>query len=120
MTHVSANPDRHFLVVDAKMMGHFTQYGVPHLLAHAVRVAVTVEFNAALVNGNDLGVCGSVMAIGSQWDTFIESQQRVAFFDTYPLQYLFARFILYSYIHVFHTLLELLLASSKRFLNEAF
>src|SRR5712692_3528738 len=60
------------------------------------------------------------MAIGRQWDPFIESQQRVTLFGPYPLQYLFAWFRLYSHKHVSHSLMELLWESSQRFLYEAF
>src|SRR5215467_5300254 len=72
--HKSANPDRHFLMIDAKMMGHFVQDGLPHLLTYAVRIIMTVTLYWALVNGYDFGVWNSVVAIGSQWYAFIETQ----------------------------------------------
>ena len=55
-TFFLANPDRHLLVIDAKMMRNFVQDSVAYLFAHAVGVAVAIRFNRALVNGDDLGL----------------------------------------------------------------
>src|SRR5579883_1176128 len=72
------NPDGHFVMVDAKMVRHFVQQGGTHLLANALRVAMTVRLDGALVDGDALRQHHPLIALRGQRRPLIESEQRVA------------------------------------------
>src|SRR5260370_40034473 len=54
------------------------------------------------------------LAIGSQWNTLVETPQRIALFYTYSIHYLLTRLVLYSHEHIFHLLVKLSWNSSQR------
>ena len=94
-------------MIDAEMVRDFVQDGVPDLFANAVGVAVTVAFDGVLEDGDRFGVRTVEATIGGEGYTFVEAQQRIAFFCANSSQQLFVRFVLDLHMHVIHALLEL-------------
>src|SRR5579883_2785396 len=101
------DPDRHFVMVDAKMVRHLVQQGGAHLLSNAFRVAMTVRLDGALIDGDAFRQHHPLIALRGQWRSLVESEQRVALSGADPLQYLSARLFLHQYRQVFHALPEL-------------
>src|SRR6266702_995364 len=109
----SSNPYRHFLVVNAKMMSNFVKYSMPHLPSNTIRIPIAIIYDRALVNGNDFRMWHPGLTIGSQRNTLVESQQRIALFHTYSLHHLLTRLVLHSHQHIFHLLVKLSWNSSQ-------
>src|SRR5579884_939795 len=100
------DPDRHFVMIDAKMVRHFVQQGGAYLLSNALRVAMTVRLDGALIDGDALRQHHSLVALRSQRRTLVESEQRVALSGADPSQHLSARLFLHQHRQVFHALPE--------------